>query len=49
MEDYYGYTVKQNPQTSRWEIFWKGKKQELDFACEADAKQWIDDQIPLNR
>lgn len=49
MEEYYGYTVKLNPQTGRWEIFWEGKKQEPDFAREADAEQWIDDQIPLNR
>jgi hypothetical protein len=49
MGEYEGYSIKQNPQTGRWEIFWQDKKQNGDFEREADAEQWIDDQMPLNR
>jgi len=28
---------------------YKGKKLDVDFAREADAEEWIDDQFPLNR
>ncbi len=49
MGEYQGYTIKQNPITGRWEIFWKDKKQDVDFAREAEAEEWIDDQMPLNR
>ena len=49
MSDNYGYTVRQNPKTGRWEVFWKDKKLEIDFGKETDAEEWIDDQIPLNR
>jgi hypothetical protein len=47
--DYYGYLVRRNEQTKRWEIFWNDKKIDVDFAKQADAEEWIDDQIPLNR
>lgn len=49
MGEYQGYIIRRNPQTGRWEIFWEGRKQNGDFAREADAEQWIDDQMPLNR
>ncbi len=49
MSEYQGYTIKLNPETGRWEIFWKEKKQPADFTREADAEQWIDDLMPLNR
>lgn len=49
MKEYEGYEIKQSPQTGKWEIFWKGKKQGGDFANEADAEQWIDDQFPSHR
>lgn len=48
MSEYQGYTIKLNPETGRWEIFWK-EKQPADFTREADAEQWIDDLMPLNR
>jgi hypothetical protein len=49
MGEYEGYIIKQNPETGRWEIFWQDKKQDGDFEREADAEQWIDDQMPMNR
>lgn len=49
MSEYQGYTIRQNPETGRWEVFWRDKKQTVDFAREADAEEWIDDQFPLNR
>ena len=49
MSENYGYTIRRNPATGRWEVYWNEKKIELDFATEADAEEWIDDQIPLNR
>lgn len=45
----YGYIVKRNDVTGRWEVFWKDKKIDEDFPREADAEEWIDDQMPLNR
>lgn len=45
----YGYTVIRNGVTGRWEVFWKDKKIGEDFPSEADAEEWIDDQMPLNR
>ncbi len=48
-EHLYGYAVRRNAATGRWEIFWKDKKLNQDFATEADAEEWIDDQMPLNR
>jgi hypothetical protein len=47
MSKNYDYTVRRNPATGRWEVYWGEKKQELDFATEADAEEWIDDQMPL--
>ncbi|HTQ23667.1 MAG TPA: hypothetical protein VMI09_03160 [Candidatus Binataceae bacterium] len=47
--DYQGYTVRKNPATGRWEILWKDTVEAMDFPRSADAEQWIDDQMPLNR
>jgi hypothetical protein len=49
MGEYQGYEIKQNPGTGRWEIFWKGKKQDGDFAKEKGAEEWIDEQFPSHR
>ncbi len=49
MEDYEGYQIRKNPKTERWEVFWKDKKQEVDFASESDAEEGIDDLIPSHR
>lgn len=49
MSEYEGYSIKRNPETGKWEIFWQGKKQNGDFEREGDAEQWIDDQMPMNR
>ena len=45
----YGYTIRLNQQTGRWEVFWQNQKQEGDFARRADAEEWVDDLMPLNR
>lgn len=47
--EYYGYIIRENPTTGRWEIFWNERKQEVDFARQFEAEAWIDEQIPLNR
>ena len=47
--EYYGYIIRENPSTKRWEIFWKEKKLEVDFDRQFKAEEWIDEQIPLNR
>jgi hypothetical protein len=47
--EYQGYSIKQNSETGRWEIFWRERKQNVDFARVADAEEWIDDQIPSHR
>jgi len=47
--EYQGYTIRNNPDTGRWEILWKERVQPVDFPRAADAEQWIDDQMPLNR
>jgi hypothetical protein len=47
--EYEGYTIRNNPDTGRWEILWKERVQSVDFPRAADAEQWIDDQMPLNR
>jgi hypothetical protein len=47
--EYQGYTITKNPDTDRWEILWKARVQPVDFPRAADAEQWIDDQMPLNR
>ena len=49
MSDLHGYLIKQNPDTGKWEVFWKDKKVGSDFAREADAEEWIDDLLPSNR
>jgi hypothetical protein len=46
---YEGYTIRNNPDTDRWEILWQELVQPVDFPRAADAEQWIDDQMPLNR
>ncbi len=48
-ENLYGYAIRRNAATGRWEVFWKDKKIGEDFASQADAEEWIDDQMPLNR
>ncbi len=47
--EYYGYTIRENPLTERWEILWHERKLEGDFARKVEAEEWIDEQIPLNR
>jgi hypothetical protein len=47
--EYYGYVIRENPTSGRWEIFWNDKKQEVDFDLKFKAEEWIDEQIPLNR
>jgi hypothetical protein len=47
--EYYGYTIRENAATGRWEIFWHERKQEVDFAYKHEAEEWIDEQLPLNR
>jgi hypothetical protein len=49
MADYQGYSIQQNPQTRKWEIFWQGKKQDGEYSRQADAEEWIDEQFPLRR
>jgi hypothetical protein len=49
MPEYQGYLIKLNPKTGRWEVFWKDRKQEVDFATEAEAEEWIDDLFPSHR
>ncbi len=49
VKEYQGYTIKQNCETARWEVFWRERKQNVDFARVADAEEWIDDQIPSHR
>ena len=45
----YGYTIRLNQETQRWEVFWQDQKQEGDFERRADAEEWIDELMPLNR
>ena len=47
--EYQGYTIRNNPDNGRWEILWKDTVKPVDFPRTADAEQWIDDQMPLNR
>ena len=49
IHEYQGYSIKKNPATGQWEVFWRERKQSLDFARVADAEEWIDDQIPSHR
>ena len=49
MSDYQGYLIKLNPDSGNWEVFWKEKKVADNFKREADAEEWIDDLLPLNR
>ena len=46
---YEGFSIRLNSATGRWEIFWRERKQTVDFARVADAEEWIDDQIPSHR
>ena len=45
----YGYAIRQNEQTGRWEVFWREEKQAGEFVTRAQAEEWIEDLIPLNR
>lgn len=47
--DLYGYTIRQHPQSGRWEVYWQEEQQADDFVTRAQAEEWIDDFIPLNR
>ncbi len=49
MSEHHGYLIKQNPDSGKWEVFWKDKKVAANFAIEADAEEWIEDQVPLYR
>ena len=49
MSEYQGYLIVQNRETQKWEVFWKDKKVAGDFAREADAEEWIDEQFPSHR
>ena len=49
VHEYQGYTIELNSQTGRWEVFWRERKQSVDFERVADAEEWIDDQIPSHR
>ena len=46
---YYVYELRRNLRTGRWEIHWRDRRIEEDFATQAEAEEWIDEQIPLNR
>jgi hypothetical protein len=47
--EYQGYSIERNPTTGRWEVFWRERKQTVDFERVADAEEWIDDQVPSHR
>jgi hypothetical protein len=49
MGDYNGYLIKQDPDSKKWEVFWKEKRVAGDFAREADAEEYLDDLLPSNR
>jgi hypothetical protein len=49
MTQYQGYDIVRNPETGKWEVFWKGRKVEGEFLREAEAEEWIDDQFPSHR
>jgi hypothetical protein len=49
MAELYGYQIKQNSDSGKWEVFWKEKKVASDLAREVDAEEWIEDQVPLYR
>jgi hypothetical protein len=49
MAEYQGYEISKNPESEKWEVFWKGKKVRGEFLREADAEEWIDDQFPSHR
>jgi hypothetical protein len=49
MSEYQGYLIEKNPETGRWQISWKGKKQPVEFDKESQAEEWIDDQFPSHR
>jgi hypothetical protein len=41
MAEYLGYEIITNPETGKWEVFWKGKKVHGEFVREADAEEWM--------
>jgi hypothetical protein len=45
----YGYVIRHNQRSERWEVFWREEKEDQDFATRAEAEEWIEDLIPLNR
>jgi hypothetical protein len=47
--EYQGHTFKNNPHAGRWEIIWNDIVNPVDSLRPADAEQWIDDVVPLNR
>lgn len=49
VREYQGYSIKHNSASGRFEIFWRDRKQTVDFAKLAEAEDWIDDQIPSHR
>ena len=49
MSEYQGYRIELNPQTGKFDVYWKERKVGGDFAREADAEEFIDDQFPSNR
>ena len=49
MSVYQGYRIEKNPETGKFDIFWKEKKVAEGLTREADAEEWIDDQFPSNR
>ena len=49
MSEYQGYVIEKNPETGRWQISWRGKKQVVDFEKESEAQELIDEQFPSHR
>ncbi|HLK80859.1 MAG TPA: hypothetical protein VKT99_05090 [Xanthobacteraceae bacterium] len=47
--EYQGYTIAFNPDNRLWQIFWREQVQAGDFNSAAEAEQWLDDLLPLNR
>jgi hypothetical protein len=41
--------MKEDAEIGKWSVYWKDKPVEEDFASQAEAEEWIDEQIPLNR
>ncbi len=49
MSEYQGYLIEKNPETGRWQISWKGKKQAVEIDKESQAEEWTDKQFPSHR